>query len=231
MAARRQPRRREDLQSLDPGASSRAKAPGFDWRAYLGRRGARRPPGLYRRRNQRDHRHRPLFAETPLPVLKDWLTIRLAKDRALVLPSAFAEAEFAFSGGTLGGATEAPARWLQAVELTAAALTDAVSKPYIERHFPPATKAAMDELVRNVLQAMDRRLANLEWMAPETRTRARAKLAAFKPMIGYPDTWRSYDGLEVEPGDAYGNFVRAGRFPTSAASPGSTGRWTAANGG
>ena len=86
----------------------------------------------------------------------------------------------------LGGATEAPARWLQAVELTGAALTDAVSKPYIERHFPPATKAAMDELVKNVLAAMDRRLANLSWMAPETKVKARAKLAAFTPMIGYP---------------------------------------------
>nr|MDQ4088305.1 M13 family metallopeptidase [Pseudomonadota bacterium] len=129
-----------------------------------------------------------------------------------VLPRAFAEAEFGFSGGVLGGASQAPARWLQAVELTATAMTDAVSRPYVERHFPPATKAAMDELVGNVLRAMDRRLANLEWMSPQTRQRARAKLAAFRPMIGFPDRWRSYEGLEVRPGDAYGNFLRAGRF-------------------
>jgi putative endopeptidase len=92
------------------------------------------------------------------------------------------------------------------------ALTDAISRPYAERHFPPATKAAMDELVRNVIRAMDNRLANLEWMAPETRLRARAKLAAFNPMIGYPDRWRSYDGLEVRRDQAYENFVRSARF-------------------
>jgi hypothetical protein len=112
-----------------------------------------------------------IYAATPLAVLKDWLAVRIAKDRALTLPRAFQKAEFAFSGGVLGGATQAPARWLQAVELTATAMTDAVSKPYIERHFPAATKAAMDELVKNVLAAMDRRLANLSWMTSETRPR------------------------------------------------------------
>ena len=193
-------------------AELESRAPGFDWRAFLGAAGLAERPAYIVGETSAITAMARLFAGTPLPVLKDWLTIRLAKDRATVLPSAFAEAEFGFSGGTLGGATEAPARWLQAVELTATAMTDAVSRPYIARHFPPATKAAMDELVRNLLQAMDRRLANLEWMSPETRTRARAKLAAFRPMIGYPDRWRSYEGLNVEPGDAYGNFVRAGRF-------------------
>lgn len=189
-------------------ADLEAKAPGFDWPAYLGAAGLGGRPTIIVSETSAVTAMAKRFAETPLPVLKDWLTARLAKDRALVLPAAFAEEEFGFSGGVLGGATEAPARWLQAIELTAAALTDAVSKPYIERHFPLETKAAMDELVRNVLAAMDRRLANLSWMAPETKVKARAKLAAFTPMIGYPDKWRNYDGLEVKRGDAYGNFVR-----------------------
>ena len=90
-----------------------------------------------------------LFAATPLPVLKDWLAVRLAKDRALVLPPLSPTRSSLSPAAVLGGATQSPARWLQAIELTAAALTDAVSKPYIERHFPPATKAAMDELVGN----------------------------------------------------------------------------------
>ncbi len=188
------------------------EAPGFDWRAYLGSAGLAERPIYIVSQTTAITAIARLFAETPLPVLQDWLSVRVAKDRALVLPRAFAEAEFAFSGGAIGGATEAPARWLQTVELTAVALTDAVSRPYAERHFPPATKAAMDDLVRNVITAMDRRLANLDWMAPETRERARAKLAAFNPMIGYPDTWRSYDGLEVRSDQAYENFVRSARF-------------------
>jgi putative endopeptidase len=196
-------------------ADLEAKAPGFDWRAYLEGAGLAGRPTIIVNETSAITAMAKRFAETPLPVLKDWLTARLAKDRALVLPAAFAEEEFAFSGGVLGGATESPARWLQAIELTAAALTDAVSKPYIERHFPPETKAAMDELVGNVLAAMDRRLLNLGWMAPETKARARAKLAAFTPMIGFPSKWRSYDGLEVKRDDAYGNFVRQARHASA----------------
>jgi putative endopeptidase len=193
-------------------AQLRSNAPGFDWDAYLAAAGLAGRANLIVGETTAVTGMAKAYAATPLPALKDWLALRLAKDRALVLPEAFSREEFAFSGGVLGGATEAPARWLQAVELTAAAMTDAVSKPYIERHFPPATKAAMDDLVKNVLAAMDRRLASLSWMAPETKVKARAKLAAFTPMIGYPDTWRSYDGLTVVPGDAYANFKSAARF-------------------
>ncbi|SMF61781.1 M13 family metallopeptidase [Allosphingosinicella indica] len=193
-------------------AELKAKAPGLDWDAYLGAAGLGGRPTYIVGETGAVTGIAKLWAATPLPVLQDWMTVRIAKDRALALPKAFQDAEFAFSGGVLGGATEAPARWSQAIELTATAMTDAVSKPYIERHFPPATKAAMDDLVANVIAAMDRRLAGLSWMTPETKVKARAKLAAFTPMIGYPDTWRSYDGLQVVKGDAYGNLKRAGAF-------------------
>lgn len=195
-----------------PQADLHAKAPSFDWHAYLFGAGVADQPTIIVNETTAVTAMADVYAATPLPALKDWLAVRMAKDRALALPRAFQEAEFAFSGGALGGATEAPARWLQAVELSATAMTDAVSKPYIERHFPPRTRAAMDELVKNLLAAMDRRLANLSWMAPETKAKARAKLAAFTPMIGYPDKWRNYEGLAVVAGDAYGNLKRAGAF-------------------
>jgi putative endopeptidase len=193
-------------------AQLKAEAPGFDWDAYLGAAGLGSRPVLIVRQTSAVSAMAKLWGETPIPVLQDWLTVRLAKDRAMALPKAFQDTEFAFSGGVLGGASEAPARWSQAIELTGAALTDAVSKPYIERHFPPATKHAMDALVANVIAAMDRRLAVLSWMTPETKVKARAKLAAFTPMIGFPETWRSYEGLRVARDDAYGNLKRAGAF-------------------
>jgi putative endopeptidase len=189
-----------------------SKAPGFPWGAYLASLGLDRRDRFIVAETGAVAGIAKLYAATPLPVLKDWATVRLAKDRALVLPSAFAKEEFAFSFGTLRGTAAGPQRWEQGVELTAAAMTDAVSKPYIDRYFPPATKQAMDALVGNILKAMDRRLATLEWMEPATRAKARAKLAAFHPMVGYPDKWLSYDGLAVARGDAYGNLVRAGRW-------------------
>ena len=188
------------------------RAPGFDWSEFLSGAGLGDRTTLVVAEPSAFTAMAKVIGDTPLPVLKDWLAVRVAKDRALVLPRVFTDAEFAFSTGVLGGAAESPARWMQAVELTGVALTDAVSRPYIERHFPAATKAAMDELVSNLLAAMDRRLANLDWMSAETRARARAKLAAFQPMIGYPEKWRSYDGLDVRRDDAYGNFVRAAHF-------------------
>jgi putative endopeptidase len=185
------------------------RAPGFDWIGFLAAAGLGTQPTIIVGETTAIEAMARIWASTPLPVLKDWLTVRVAKDRALVLPRAFTDAEFAFSAGVLGGATESPARWLQAVELTAVALTDAVSRHYIAEHFPPRTKAVMDTLVANVIAAMDQRLANLEWMQPETKAKARAKLAAFTPMIGFPDSWLSYDGLDIQPGDAYGNFTRS----------------------
>ena len=205
---------RDDGKTYNPWpiADLQTKASGFDWQAYLSGAGLANQPTLIVNETTAVTALAALYAATPLPGLKDWLAVRLAKDRALALPRAFQAAEFAFSGGVLGGATVEPVRWLQAVELSATAMTDAVSKPYIERHFPPQTRAAMDELVKNLLAAMDRRLVNLSWMAAQTKAKARAKLAAFTPMIGYPEKWRSYEGLAVVPGDAYGNLKRAGAF-------------------
>ena len=188
------------------------KAGGFDWPTFFRAAGLPQDQTIIVSQPSAIEGAARLLRSAPLAVWKDWLTLRLAKDRALVLPSAFSAEEFAFSGGVLAGATEAPARWLQAVEMTSAALPDPVSRDYVERHFPPATKAAMDDLVRNILAAMDQRLSRLTWMTPETKAKARAKLAAFTPMIGYPEKWRDFTGLEIVAGDAYGNFIRAARF-------------------
>ncbi|NWP01223.1 M13 family peptidase, partial [Escherichia coli] len=72
--------------------------------------------------------------------------------------------------------------------------------------------AAADKLVKNVIAAMDRRIDKLEWMAPETKVKAHAKLAAFTPKIGYPDRWLDYSALTITAGDAFGNNVRANNW-------------------
>jgi putative endopeptidase len=187
------------------------RAPGFDWAAFLDGAGLGRRDTVVVGHPSAVIATAAIVRDTPLSVMQDWVTVLLAKDRAMVLPKAVAAEEFSM-GGVISGATESPERSRAAVELTAIALTDAVSRPYVERHFPPATKAAVDTLVRNILTAMDRRLANVPWMAPETRARARAKLAAVTPLVGYPDQWRSYDGMEIRRDDAYGNFRRSARW-------------------
>ena len=91
-------------------------------------------------------------------------------------------------------------------------LQDDVSKLYVEQYFPPETKAAADELVKNVIAAMDRRIDKLDWMSAETKVKAHAKLAAFTPKIGYPSQWRDMSALQIDRGDLLGNAMRSNQF-------------------
>jgi len=153
-----------------------------------------------------------LVGAAPLGVLKDQLLVRSLSSYAAYLPAAFDKEQFAFYGTTLSGTPEQELRWKRAVSFTVGALSDDVSKLYVDRHFPPETKAAADALVKNVVAAMGRRIDGLAWMAPQTKVRARAKLAGFVTKIGYPDRWQDYATLDIRQGDALGNALRAAEW-------------------
>jgi putative endopeptidase len=153
-----------------------------------------------------------LISKAPLGVLKDQMLVRSIDGYAAYLPSAFDKESFSFYGTTLSGTPEQEARWKRAVNFTVGALSDQVSQLYVNKHFPPETKAAADELVRNVLASMGRRIDQLTWMKPETKARARAKLANFTTKIGYPSQWRDYSALEIRPDDLVGNAIRSAAF-------------------
>jgi putative endopeptidase len=152
-----------------------------------------------------------LIGKTPLAVLKDQLLIRSLDSYSAELPKKFDGESFAFYGTTLNGTPEQEERWKRAVDFTVGALGDDVSKLYVAKYFPPETKAAADALVHNLISAMDRRIDRLDWMGPETKAKAHAKLAAFTPKIGYPSQWRDMSGLVID-GDALGNAMRSNRF-------------------
>ncbi len=148
----------------------------------------------------------------PLSVLKDQLLVRSIDDYASYLPKAFDHEHFSFYGTVLSGVPEQEPRWKRAVNFTVGSLGDDVSKLYVAKYFPPETKAAADKLVHNLISAMDRRIDKLEWMTPETRAKAHAKLAAFTPKIGYPSQWRDMSGLAIDPNDLLGNAMRSEQF-------------------
>jgi len=152
------------------------------------------------------------LGKAPLQVLKDQLLVRSIDAYAPVLPQKFDRENFAFFGTVLSGTPEQEVRWKRGVSFTVGALGDDVSKLYVAEYFPPATKAAADQLVKNLIAAMDRRLDKLDWMGAETKAKAHAKLAAFKPKIGYPSQWRDMSGLVIKPGDAFGNAMRSREF-------------------
>lgn len=188
------------------------RAPGFDWGAYMSAAGLSAQNEFIVSQPSAFTGMAKVFAATPLQTLKDWAVLHTARDAAGVLPKAFTEERFDFSSRTLQGTPEMEPRWKRGVNAVNGSIGEAVGELYVARYFPPATKAKMDELVRNIIASMDTRLANLPWMVPETRTKARAKLASFRSKIGYPDKWQDYSALTIQAGDAYGNAERANAF-------------------
>ncbi|MBA3836412.1 MAG: M13 family metallopeptidase [Sphingomonas sp.] len=152
------------------------------------------------------------FAETPIEVLRDYAMLRVVRSFAGVLAKPIDDANFSFYGPVLSGQAVQRDRWKRAVAATSGALGEEIGKAYVARYFPPETKAVVDTLVKNVIAAMGKRIDNLAWMTPETKMKARAKLASFTPKIGYPSEWRDYSGLSVDRGDLLGNVARANAF-------------------
>ncbi len=148
----------------------------------------------------------------PLADWCDWLRMSIIRSMAPYLSSAFVDENFAFYGRTLTGAPELRARWKRGVGLVERAMGEAVGAVYVERHFRPEAKAAMDDLVANLIEAYRRSIETLEWMTPETRARALDKLSKFTPKIGYPDRWRDYSTLEISADDLLANVQAAGEF-------------------
>jgi predicted metalloendopeptidase len=119
------------------------------------------------------------------------------------------QAHFAFHGRVLSGTPALRERWKRAVDATNEALGNAVGKLYVDKYFPPAEKQRAATLVSRLITAFDRRLDSLEWMNAATKQKAKAKLAVLKVGVGYPETWKDYNGLSIVNGDALGNVERA----------------------
>lgn len=150
-----------------------------------------------------------LLVEERLEDWKAWLRFAVVHSAAPFLSDEFVAENFGFYGTQLTGVPVNRERWKRGVSLTEAAMGEAIGRVYVERHFPPAAKEAMDELVGNLIEAYRQSIADLEWMSPETRERALAKLDAFTPKIGYPVKWKDYSALEIDAEDLVGNVRRA----------------------
>ncbi|PZQ88951.1 MAG: peptidase M13 [Leifsonia xyli] len=149
-----------------------------------------------------------LLTADRLDAWRDWLRFQLIRSVAPYLHAEVVQTNFDFYGTTLTGAPELRARWKRGVSLVEGAMGEAVGKVYVERHFSPAAKTAMDELVAHLIEAYRQSITTLDWMTDETRVRALEKLDRFTPKIGYPAKWRDYSALSVDPSDLVAN-VRA----------------------
>lgn len=187
-------------------------APGFDWAAWADGAGMDEVPVLIAANNTAFPGMARVFAETPVETLQWWQAFHVVSQASPYLSAAFVDNRFNFYGKTLGGQPENQPRWKRGVATVDGSLGEVLGREFVARHFPAESKAQMEELVANLRAAMTRRIEGLDWMGPETRQQALYKMSRFGVKIGYPEEWREYDGLRLEPGDLYGNVERSAAF-------------------
>jgi putative endopeptidase len=141
-----------------------------------------------------------------------WLTWHVLSGAAPYLNSEIVNENFAFYGTTLSGTPELKERWKRGVGLVEGGLGEAVGQIFVERHFPPAAKERMVELVANLIEAYRVDIEALDWMSSETKAKAYDKLNKFTPKIGYPDKWRDYSSLQISATDLVGNLNAIAAF-------------------
>ena len=186
-----------------------AEAPDLDWRAFFAGAGLSgqnefvvwQPSALIGLSK--------LVASESLGTWKDYLKFHALEDAAPYLPKKFVDENFAFYEHVLRGTPELRPRWKRAVAACDAYLGDAIGKLYVGKYFSPEEKKRAETMVRNLLAAFEARIDRLDWMAPQTKVVAKAKLKALKIGVGYPDHWRSYVDLKITRADAFGNWSRA----------------------
>lgn len=156
-----------------------------------------------------------IMASTDLNEWRDYLTFHLLDSAATSLPKSFVDLHFGFHATTLKGVPKNQPRWKRGVNATSGALGEVLGQEYVARHFKPEAKAKMEKLVENLTKAYGASIKELKWMSDETKVKALEKLANFKPKVGYPDKWRDYSALEIDPADLMGNLKRSSIFETA----------------
>jgi putative endopeptidase len=199
------PMKRKDLQALTPS---------FHWDVYLkalGQPGLDEfnvtQPGFFQAVEKQ-------LSTASLDDLRTYLRFHLASGASPYLSTPFVQANFDFYGTYLTGAKQLSPRWKRCVQWVDQDLGEALGEVFVRKVFPPQVKTDTVRMVKQIHEAMERRIQESPWMAAETKKQAIVKLHAVRDKIGYPDRWRDYSALKVERGDFAGNVLRAAVFET-----------------
>ena len=205
---------RRDLGKINNPMSSEALAayaPGLDWSAWFAGADIPAQKRIIVNENTAIRDIAALYGKTPLDTLKLWQEFHVADNAANYLSDDWVDSRFEFSKA-LSGVTEMRPRWKRGLRLVDGSLGELVGEEYAKQYFPPSAKAKMETLVANLKLAMGDRIRGNSWMAPATKEAALAKLGKMDVMVGYPDKWRDYSGLKIDPADLYGNVKRSAAF-------------------
>ncbi|MBB6086477.1 M13 family metallopeptidase [Wenzhouxiangella marina] len=206
--SRVQQRDREANYRLIERAALEDIAPGFPWSDWLSARSVDAIDELVMRNDSAVQASAEWFRSVSVDDWRAWHAFHWLDNHGPYLGEAWRQAHFDFHDRRLGGVEEDRARDRRGIALVSSRLGELVGQVYVQRHFPASYKAQMETLVEYLRRAFRERLEALPWMDEETRSEALAKLAAFRPKIGYPDRWRDYSGIMMQGNDLIGNLDR-----------------------
>ncbi len=157
-----------------------------------------------------------LMKNAPLEELRYYLVAQYIDAAASYLSDDFQQASFDFFGKVMSGQQEMKPRWKRAMSVPNGTLSEAVGEMYVAKYFPEKDKARMLDMVKNLQTALGQHIAALEWMSDATKAKAQEKLGSFTVKIGYPDKWKDYSTLAVDPAKSYWeNVVNANIWYTA----------------
>ena len=183
--------------------------PNFAWDAYLAESGIADIDGLVVMMLDYMRALDGIIVDTSMEDWKTFLKWAVLNQNASLLNEEMDLQNFEFYSRKLNGIEERLPRWKRAAATVNGNLGEVIGKVYVSRHFPPEAKARMLELVGNLVKAYEVSIRELDWMGEETKLQALDKLSKFTPKIGYPDVWKDYSALNIEPDDLVGNIRRS----------------------
>ncbi|WP_243041657.1 M13 family metallopeptidase [Dyella sedimenti] len=205
----RQPENRYHYVSI---AEADKVTPHFEWAAFFQAQGADVKDGFSLSQPKFFAEFDQMLADVPVADWQAYLRFHAISEAAPYLSSAFQQEDFAFNAQTLNGQKEMKARWKRTLDAIEGGMGMALGQLYVAQTFSPESKARAQELVANLRAAYKTRIENLPWMSDATKQKALEKWATFTPKIGYPDKWRDWSGLTLQPDDYFANVEAAAKF-------------------
>ena len=182
---------------------------GFDFNAYFNAAGIPAQDKIIVQQPSYFEGFSKLFKDGNIDELKDYLAARLLASAAGCLSDDFYAASFDFYSTQMSGITEKRPRWKRAMDVPNGVLGEAVGQMYVAKFFPESSKQKMLDLVKNLQVSLGQHIDSLEWMSDATKARAREKLDNFIIKIGYPDKWKDYSTMKIDPELSYYENLKA----------------------
>ncbi|GAB3034730.1 M13 family metallopeptidase [Oleiagrimonas citrea] len=193
-------------------AEANKVTPHFNWNTFFSSQGVTVDKGFSLSQPKFFKEFDHLLATAPMNEWKAYLKAHAISGAASALSEPFVDARFDFYGKTLSGQPQQRPQWKRSLSAVNGSMGQALGQLYVKKYFPPEAKERADQLVHNVLAALKHRIQNLDWMSPETKQKALQKLSMILPKIGYPENWRSWDGLKISKDNYYANLEAAQKF-------------------